>query len=68
MSELKPWRDPVVAEIHAVREALATQFHDDLHAYTKAAEARCRALGLVTFSGSDTKKTTPTSSANADTR
>ena len=42
-----PWHDPVVAEIHATRERLAEQYHNDLLAYSKAAEARCRALGLT---------------------
>lgn len=41
------WHDPVVAEIHATRERLAEQYHDDLVAYSKAAEARCRTLGLT---------------------
>lgn len=40
------WHDPVVAEIHAARERLAEQFNNDMLAYSKAAEARCRALGL----------------------
>jgi hypothetical protein len=42
-----PWHDPVVAEIHATRDHLAKHYHDDLSAYSAAAEARCRALGLV---------------------
>ena len=40
------WHDPVVAEIHAVRDQLASQYHNDTLAYTKAAEAHCRELGL----------------------
>lgn len=46
MNAPSPWHDPVVAEIHATRESLADQYHNDLLAYSKAAEARCRALGL----------------------
>jgi hypothetical protein len=46
MNANSPWHDPVVAEIHATRERLADQYHNDLLAYSKAAEARCRALGL----------------------
>jgi hypothetical protein len=46
MTELTPWHDPVVAELHATRDRLAEQYHHDLFAYTAAAEARCRALGL----------------------
>ena len=39
--------DPIVAEIHAVREHLAEQYQNDLMAYSKAAEAHCRALGFT---------------------
>lgn len=46
MNAATPWHDPVVAEIHATRERLAEQYHDDLIAYSEAAEAHCRALGL----------------------
>lgn len=46
MNTTSPWHDPVVAEIHAARERLADQYHNDLLAYSKAAEDRCRALGL----------------------
>ena len=38
--------DPVVAEIHAARERLAEQYHNDLIAYSEAAEAHCHALGF----------------------
>jgi hypothetical protein len=47
MNSLTPWLDPVVAEIHATRELLADQYHNDLLAYSKAAEAHCHALGLI---------------------
>jgi len=46
MTTFTPWHDPVVAEIHATRDRLAEQYHHDLFAYSAAAEARCRALGL----------------------
>lgn len=46
MNTTAPWHDSVIAEIHATRERLADQYHNDLLAYSKAAEARCRALGL----------------------
>lgn len=46
MNASSSWHDSVVAEIHATRERLADQYHNDLLAYSKAAEARCRALGL----------------------
>jgi hypothetical protein len=47
MNPLTPWLDPVVAEIHATRERLADQYHNDLLAYSKAAETHCRTLGLI---------------------
>lgn len=38
--------DPIVAEIHAARERLAEEYHNDLLAYSEAAEAHCRASGF----------------------
>ena len=46
MKESAVRHDPIVAEIHATRERLASQFQNDLAAYSKAAEAHCRALGF----------------------
>lgn len=40
------WHDPIVAEIHAMRERLASQYQNDLAAYSKAAGAHCRALSF----------------------
>jgi len=40
------WHDPIVAEIHAIRELLADQYHNDLLAYSEAAESHCLALGF----------------------
>ncbi len=40
------WHDPIVAEIHLTRERLAEHYHNDLLAYSIAAEAHCRELGL----------------------
>ncbi|WP_448570743.1 hypothetical protein [Trichothermofontia sp.] len=36
----------IIAEIHHIREQLAEQYHNDLHAYSQAAESHCRALGF----------------------
>ena len=41
-----PWRDPVVAEIHAIREELAREYGGDLLAYSNAAVAHCERLNL----------------------
>lgn len=47
MNTTSVWHDPIVAEIHATREQLAKQYQNDLRAYSKAAEAHCRLLGLT---------------------
>ncbi len=46
MNTTQPSRDSIVEEIHAVRERLAKQYHNDLASYSRAAESRCRALGF----------------------
>lgn len=46
MNTTLSWHDPIVAEIHATPERLAEEYHDDLVAYSQAAETRCRALGF----------------------
>ena len=46
MNQSLPWHDPIVTEIHATRERLAEQYHNDLVAYSQAAERHCRALGF----------------------
>ena len=43
---MKVRHDPIVAEIHAARERLAEEYHNDLLAYSQAAEAHCHALGF----------------------
>jgi hypothetical protein len=35
-----PSGDPIVAELHAIRDALSAQFNGDLAAYAKAVDAR----------------------------
>lgn len=46
MKEPAVRHDPIVAEIHAIRERLADEFQNDLLAYSLAAEAHCRTLGF----------------------
>ncbi len=46
MTTIPVWRDPIVAELHTIREQLAARFHNDLAAYSRAAEAHCRELGF----------------------
>lgn len=40
------WRDPIVEEIHAVRQQLVEKFQGDSHAFSKAATATSLALGF----------------------
>ena len=40
------WRDPVVAEIHAIRAELAKEYADDLVAYSNAATAHCQQMNF----------------------
>ena len=47
MNSKQAWHDPVVAEIHAVREQLAKQYKNDLGAFSKAASERCKSLGFI---------------------
>lgn len=46
MTTTPVWRDPIVAELHTIREQLAERFHNDLAAYSRAADAHCRQLGF----------------------
>jgi hypothetical protein len=46
MTTTPAWRDPIIAELHALRERLAERFHNDLAAYSETANAHCRALGF----------------------
>ncbi len=46
MNTIQQSHNSIIAEIHSIREQLAEQYHDDLHAYSQAAEAHCRALGF----------------------
>jgi hypothetical protein len=42
----KPWEDPIVAEVHRIRAELATECHQDLHAYL--ADLMAKQTGTVT--------------------
>ena len=56
MKESPVRHDPIVAEIHAVRERLASQYQNDLSAYSLAAETHCRALGFKFAEGPRSEK------------
>ncbi len=57
MKESAVRHDPIIAEIHATRERLASQFQNDLAAYSLAAETHCRALGFKFVEGRRSEKT-----------
>ena len=38
--------DPIIAELHALRERLAERLQSDLQAYSEMADEHCRALGF----------------------
>jgi hypothetical protein len=46
MNKTQPYHDSIVAELHAIRQHFAEQYHNDLVAYSQAAETHCRALGF----------------------
>lgn len=56
---LAEWHDPIVSEIHAIRQQLLDKYHGDSHAYTKAATANALALGFQ-FTTLKKPPTTPT--------
>jgi hypothetical protein len=46
MTTAPAWRDPIMLELHTIREQLAERFQNDLTAYSEAATAHCRVLGF----------------------
>ena len=55
------WHDPIVEEIHSIRQQLNEKYQGDLHAYSQAATANAVALGFK-FYKPPSNKTTPTAS------
>lgn len=53
------WHDPIIAEIHSVRQQLNDKYHGDLHAYSEAATANALALGFKFYTPPG-NKTDPT--------
>lgn len=58
------WHDPIVAEIHAIRDHLAEQYKNDLTAYSKAAEAHCHSLGFIMVENPRLSYISPTQNNN----
>jgi hypothetical protein len=52
------WHDPIVQELHAVREKLVEKYQGNLHAYSQAARAHAIALGFQ-FTSIKPPPTTP---------
>lgn len=51
------WQDPIVQELHALREQLVAKYQGDMHAYSEACVRRTKALGF-TFKTLDSVKET----------
>ncbi len=58
MTATPAWRDPIVDELHAIREHFAERLQNDLTAYSEAAIAHCRALGFSAVASPKNKGTT----------
>jgi hypothetical protein len=40
-------QDPIVQDLHALREQLVEQYNGDIHAYAQACERKVQSLGIV---------------------
>jgi hypothetical protein len=49
------WQDPIVQELHALREQLVAKYQGGMHAYSEACVCRTKALGF-TFKTLDSVK------------
>lgn len=49
------WQDPIVQELHALREQLVAKYQGDMHAYSEACVRHTKALGF-TFKTLDSLK------------
>jgi hypothetical protein len=49
------WQDPIVQELHALREQLVAKYQGDMHAYSEACVRHTKALGF-TFKTLDSMK------------
>jgi hypothetical protein len=41
------WQEPIVQELHVLREQLVEQYNGDIHAYAQACERKVQSLGIV---------------------
>jgi hypothetical protein len=55
----KTWQDPIVQEIHALREQMLAQYKGDMHSYTVACVACTQALGFQFKTLDDMKESLP---------
>ncbi len=61
MTSAPAWRDPIVAELHAIRDWLAERFQYELTAYSEETTSHSRALGFFAVaSHTDTESTIAT--------
>lgn len=55
----KAWQDPIVQELHALREQMVAQYKGDIRLYTEACVARTQALGFRFKTLNDIKQALP---------
>jgi hypothetical protein len=55
----KAWQDPIVQELHELREQMVVQHKGDMRSYTEACVARTQALGFRFKTLSDIKEALP---------
>lgn len=55
----KAWQDPIVQELHAIREQMVAQYKGDIRLYTEACVARTQALGFRFKTLDDIKEALP---------
>jgi hypothetical protein len=41
------WQDPIVQELHALREQLVEKYNGDMHAYAQACERKVQSLDIT---------------------
>lgn len=55
MQATTAWQDPIVQELHALREQLVAKYQGDMHVYSEACVRHTKALGF-TFKTLDSVK------------
>jgi hypothetical protein len=62
------WHDPIVTELHAIRQQLNDKYRGDLHAYSQAATANALALGFKFYTPPGNRSAATLSNAHPATQ